>query len=110
MKPLKYYHISISELPSLDMLFVTTEQDAIIIHYNHRVVTQLPVFNIKWSKDGEDIDLKNKKYVGGNLEDKSIMINPMTSEDKGRYSCTLTNAVGSVSRELFFGNVTNECY
>lgn len=92
------------------MLYVTKERDAIIIHYNHRVPERLPeAFDIKWSKDGEDIDLKNKKYVGGKLEDNSIMINPMAPEDKGCYSCTVTNDVGSFSRELIFGNVTNEC-
>lgn len=54
--------------------------------------------------------MKNKKYVGGNLEDKFIMINLMIFEDKGCYFCILINVVGFVLCELFFGNVINECY
>lgn len=60
--------------------------------------------DIKWAKDEEILDLENKKYVGGSLADDIFIIKSPTEEDGGTYSCTVTNAVGSVSNIVTIGN------
>lgn len=75
----------------------------ITIHYNCGVPKQSPkVHHIEWSKDGQPLD-NNKKYVGGGVHDNCFTIASPTSEDKGNYSCKVTNAVGSVSKKIFLG-------
>lgn len=60
--------------------------------------------DIKWAKDEEILDLENKKYVGGSLADDFFIIKSPTEKDGGTYSCTVTNAVGSVSNIVTIGN------
>lgn len=54
-------------------------------------------------KNGQNLDLRNEKYVGGVLNDGFITILSPTEEDRGTYSCTVTNAVGSVSKNVTLG-------
>lgn len=54
-------------------------------------------------KNGELICFKNEKYVGGGLKDGFITITSPTVADRGTYLCTLTNAVGSVSKSVKLG-------
>lgn len=61
--------------------------------------------DIKWAKDEEILDLENKKYVGGSLADDFFIIKSPTEKDGGTYSCTVTNAVGSVSNIVTIGNI-----
>lgn len=61
--------------------------------------------DIKWAKDKEILDLENKKYVGGSLADDFFIIKSPTEKDEGTYSCTVTNAVGSVSNIVTIGNI-----
>lgn len=56
-------------------------------------------------KNGENLVLRNEKYVGGGLNDGFITITSPTKADRGTYSCTVTNAVGSVSRSVTLGNL-----
>lgn len=95
-------YISITELPYLNDLEVTTEDEGIIIHYN--VTGQSPkVQHIEWKKDGQKLDTNPCKYVGGSIHESSFTIRFPTEEDKGKYSCIITNAVGSVSKEVMLG-------
>lgn len=54
-------------------------------------------------KNGENLVLRNEKYVGGGLNDGFITITSPTKADRGTYSCTVTNAVGSVSKTVKLG-------
>lgn len=54
-------------------------------------------------KNGENIVLRNEKYVGGGLNDGFITVTSPTKADRGTYSCTVTNAVGSVSKTVKLG-------
>lgn len=86
-------------------LKVTTGDEGINIHYNYEVLKESPeVKHIKWFKNKETLDKKSGKYTGGSLNDNCFTITSPTEEDKGKYSCTITNAVGSVSKEVIFGN------
>lgn len=54
-------------------------------------------------KNEETLVFRNKKYVGGGLNDGYITITSPTKADRGTYSCTVTNAVGSVSKNVTLG-------
>lgn len=60
---------------------------------------------IKWTKDGKKLGSNTEKYVGGGLDGNYLTITSPTKEDGGIYSCTITNAVGSVSKAVEFGMI-----
>lgn len=63
------------------------------------------VHNIKWAMNGATLDCESKKYLGGGLKDCHFIITSPTGADIGRYSCTVTNGVGTASKEVIIGNV-----
>lgn len=96
----------ISEKPFLDIVDVTTEYERVTIHYKCEVSKQSPkVHHIEWSKNDQQLDNNSKKYVGGCVHDNCFTIKSPSSEDRGNYSCKVTNAVGSVSKNVMLGNV-----
>lgn len=54
-------------------------------------------------KNGKNLVLRNEKYVGGGLNDGFMTITSPAKTDRGTYSCTVTNAVGSVSKNVLLG-------
>lgn len=54
-------------------------------------------------KNGETLVLRKNKYVGGGLNDGFITIKSPTKADRGTYLCTVTNAVGSASKDITLG-------
>lgn len=62
------------------------------------------VCTIKWTKNGETLDLNNEKYLGGKLDETIFTIRLPVKEDRGIYSCTVANAVGPISRDMKLGN------
>lgn len=96
------YLLPRKDLPSFDIWNITREKGGITIYY--KVLECSPNINkIKWMKNGETLVLRNKKYVGGGLKDGFITITSPTEADRGTYICTVTNAVGSVSRSVTLG-------
>lgn len=78
--------------------------ESVTIYY--KVKNNAPrVSDIKWTKNGEGLDFKTQKYVGGGLLDSYLRIRSPNEADKGTYSCILTNAVGCTSKDVIFGNV-----
>lgn len=74
------------------------------IYYTFEVPNHFPVVEeIKWSKDKLELDLSNSKYRGGGLNDKCITISSPNEEDKGVYTCIVSNAAGSVSKQVKIG-------
>lgn len=99
----KKIYVSITELPYLNDLRVTTGDEGIIIQY--KVSGQSPeVQRIDWRKDGKVLNTNVCKYIGGSINDSSLTIRSPTEEDKGNYSCIITNAVGSVSKDVILSN------
>lgn len=54
-------------------------------------------------KNEETLVLRNRKYIGGGLNDGFITIKSPTKADRGTYSCTVTHAVSSVSKNITLG-------
>lgn len=80
--------------------------EGITIHYD--VKKESPyVTDMKWTKDGETIDNRNKKYNGGDLKDSYFTISSPTLEDRGIYSCSVTNAAGITEMDFRFGTDKN---
>lgn len=93
-------------MPILNDLEVTIEDEGSIIHYSYDGSEQSPeVQRLEWSKDGRSLDMTTRKFVGGSIFDRSLKIILPTEDDKGKYSCKITNAVGSVSKSVIISNV-----
>lgn len=91
--------IVLGELPQLKDLEVTTEDRKMTIHCIYEVPGQCPkVHDIKWSKDDQALKKNNKLDEG--IHDNQLTILSPTSDDKGKYKCTIVNAVGSVSKDV----------
>lgn len=81
-------------------LKVTTANHGIIIKYSYELSIQSPeVHCIEWKKNGKPLI----RDFGGRFDDKFLTIASPTYEDRGEYSCTLTNAVGPVSKIVMLG-------
>lgn len=76
--------------------------EGIIIYYDVKKEF-LYVIDMKWIKDGEIIDKRNRKYNGGNLKDSYFMISLLFLEDRGIYLCVVINVVGIIKMDVFFG-------
>lgn len=78
--------------------------ESVTIHYEIKNIAPR-VKDIKWIKNGEELDFKTQKYVGGGLSDSFLRITSPNGGDRGTYSCRLENAVGFTSRDVTFGNI-----
>lgn len=83
---------------------ISTEKEGITIHYSVPEMSG-SVHTPEWTKDGTTLDCKTHRYVGGTLNDSFITIKSPTINDKGTYLCTVTNEVGSVSKNVTLGNI-----
>nr|XP_034318682.1 uncharacterized protein LOC105324463 isoform X2 [Crassostrea gigas] len=91
----------LGEKPVLNDLEVTTEDKGIIIHYSFEVSKNSPpVRDITWSKNAQPMYIKDDKFSGGSLHDIRLVIISPSEDDKGNYSCTVTNDVGSETKYI----------
>lgn len=91
-------------MPFLNDLEVTTEDEGIIIHYSFGVSENSPqVQDITWSKNGYPMYIRYDKFMGGSLHDGCLIIKSPSEDDKGKYSCRVTNVVGSVTKDIVLG-------
>lgn len=96
----------ILEIPFLTIAEVSIGSEGITIHFNCGVLEQSPkVHLIEWSKNGKQLDNKSNKYVGEGIDNRQLTITSPTYEDRGKYNCKVSNAVGSVSKNVMLGNV-----
>lgn len=62
--------------------------------------------NIKWSKDGQDIESEEEENAKYSKENgSSLTINKVNHNDAGSYQLTATNAVGSSRSQIVLGTV-----
>lgn len=93
-----------TEKPFLEDLRVTSGNNEIQIHYQHRVSEKSPnVTDIRWEKNESSLDLKNSKYFGGSYKENCLKIKFPEEEDSGLYTCTVINAAGSVTKKTALG-------
>lgn len=98
--------IFIIDLPLIKDLQVTTGKHCINLLCSYEVLGRSPkVSRIAWSKNGEILDERVISFAESIISESCYKITPPSNEDKGKYSCTITNAVGSVSEEITLGNV-----
>uniref|UniRef100_A0A8W8NTZ8 Ig-like domain-containing protein n=1 Tax=Magallana gigas TaxID=29159 RepID=A0A8W8NTZ8_MAGGI len=91
----------LGDMPFLNDLKVTTEEESVTIHYNFRVLENSPqVQDMQWRKNDQTLNMKDVKFIGGGLNDSCLVISSPSGNDKGNYSCTVTNAVGSVTKDI----------
>lgn len=88
----------------LNDLEVTTVDKGIIIPYSFEVSKKSPpVKDITWSKNAQPMYIKDDKFSGGSLHDICLVIKSPSGDDKGNYSCTVTNDVGSETKYIVLG-------
>lgn len=96
----------ISEIPFLDELKITAGDEGITIHYNCEVSEKSPKLqHIKWSKNGETLNVNGPKFIGGSLKEKFCTLKTPSTDDRGKYTCTVSNAVGCTSKTVILGKV-----
>lgn len=97
----------LTDLPCLEELNATTKNGEIYIHYVFNVSENSPTVNdMKWSKDHSFLELTSNKYRGGGLADNCVTILRPGEDDKGLYTCTVSNAVGPVSKSIKLGTIS----
>lgn len=108
-----YFFFLIIELLYFDNWNIIIDIEGLIIYCSYGVFEGLfLVFEIKWIKNGEILDLRNKKYVEGQSNDDGLRLNEsyllifyMVLEDKGNYLCIVINVVGFVLKDVILGKV-----
>lgn len=101
---LVYCIFRIAEPPEFEVWEVTTSNDGIIFQYKFKNCKPNGT-SIDWTKNEVEMDLKNPRYVGGGVLDNSLTITSPNELDKGTYSCTVSNFVGSSSKDKTLGNI-----
>lgn len=67
--------IQIAELPFLELEVLPKDTD-VTINYNFGVPEGSPkVCQLHWTKNGEILNLKSEKYIGGSLNEISLTVN-----------------------------------
>lgn len=91
----------------MDDLRVTTGDEEITIHCSFKVLQLSPkVQGIEWRRNDTILERNNKTFVGECVKESCFTITSPTKEDTGKYSCFVSNAVGSVQKHVFIGNVS----
>lgn len=91
----------IGEKPQIKDLKVTTENGDITIYCIFEVLIKSPKAHyIAWSKNDQTQNTKNKQCIGGSIYGSCFPITLPSERDIGKYTCTVTNAIGSVSRDV----------
>lgn len=107
-----FFFILIIESLYFDKWNIIIDIEGLIIYCSYGVFEGLfLVCEIKWIKNGEILDLRNKKYVEGQsndglrLNERYLTIFYSVLEDKGNYICIVINVEGFVLKDVILGKV-----
>lgn len=90
----------------MDDLRVTTGDEGITIHCSYEVLELSPkVQGIEWRRNDKILERNNKTFDRERVKESSFTITSPSKKDTGKYSCIVSNAVGSVPKDVFIGNV-----
>ncbi|XP_065160558.1 uncharacterized protein nrm isoform X4 [Atheta coriaria] len=86
---------------------ITTLESGNVIMLCTYISNPMTLFGVTWTKNGQNLTIaKNPKYAGGTIENLPLVIQNVSREDMGEYSCTCKNEVGSTeSDETIYLNV-----
>lgn len=51
--------------------------------------------SVRWLQNNSVLNLNQSRFDGGNPEQRALLVKNATREDRGAYSCELTNQVGT---------------
>lgn len=68
-----------------------------------KVSENSPIKDIRWTKNNWELQVPGDKYRGGEKADSCFTILMAGEDDMGLYTCTVWNAVGSVSKNIKLG-------
>lgn len=71
-----------------------------------KVSENSPIKDIRWTKNNSELQVPCDKYRGGEKADSCITILMAGEDDMGLYTCTVWNAVGSVSKNIKLGTTS----
>nr|XP_034322481.1 protein sax-3-like [Crassostrea gigas] len=91
------------DLPCLEDLNATSKEEKIYIHYVFKVSENSPIKDIRWTKNNSELQVPCDKYRGGEEANSCFTILMASEDDMGLYTCTVWNAVGSVSKNIKLG-------
>ena len=52
------------------------------------------ISSVVWTKNGNNIDVDGRKYVGGSVQEPNLIIKSVEATDDGTYTCTISNGIG----------------
>ena len=52
------------------------------------------ISSVVWTKNGNDIDVDGRKYVGGSVQKTNLTIKSVEATDDGTYKCEIFNGIG----------------
>ncbi|XP_062584134.1 titin-like [Saccostrea cucullata] len=94
------YSCEVPKLPVLRLQGASSENDEVTISYSVVHEGYQKVHSIKWTKDGNLLDLNKPKYSGGDLESTCLKILSPEEDDIGEYGCEVPSILGSVKESL----------
>jgi hypothetical protein len=62
--------------------------------------THPQISSVDWTKNGNNIDVQGRKYIGGSLQQPNLTINRVDVSDDGTYTCTIYNGIGYGSVDI----------
>lgn len=52
------------------------------------------ISRVVWKKNGNNIDVNRRKYVGGSVQKPNLIIKNVEANDDGTYTCKIFNGIG----------------
>lgn len=95
-----------SSLPSPDPPVVIVKPDNLTINETGEFLlfceydaNPASLASVRWLQNNSVLNLNQSRFGGGNPEQRALLVKNATRDDRGAYSCELTNQVGTGTSE-----------